>query len=200
MKLLKEVWEKAKISANKEREALEAGTVTWDGELFTGRPDWMKLMSRTPPKLTTEEQAFLDGPVEELCRMTDDWDITHELGDLPEEVWQYIRENRFFAMIIPKEYGGLGFSPIANAAVLAKLWKHFQKYLNISNFSLLLYNVIDCNSPSCFVVPIIIGTSFGMAPISINVLGSSVKKGFLVKAESGDPNHGVGYGIVSKMR
>jgi acyl-CoA dehydrogenase len=104
-----------------EREALEAGTVTWDGELFTGRPNWMELMSRTPPKLTAEEQAFLDGPVEELCRMTDDWYITHELGDLPEEVWQYIRENRFFAMIIPKEYGGLGFSPIANAAVLAKL-------------------------------------------------------------------------------
>ena len=104
-----------------EREALEAGTVSWDGELFTGRPDWTQLMSQPVPKLTEAEQAFIDGPVEQLCAMVDDWQITHELGDLPPEVWKFIREERFFAMIIPTEFGGLGFSAIANAAVLAKL-------------------------------------------------------------------------------
>jgi acyl-CoA dehydrogenase len=104
-----------------EREALEAGTVWWDGELFTGLPDWGRLMALPPPKLSAEEQAFLDGPTEELCRLSDDWRITHELADLPPEVWACIRQHRFFAMIIPKRYGGLEFSPIAVAAVLAKL-------------------------------------------------------------------------------
>ncbi|MDP6435762.1 MAG: acyl-CoA dehydrogenase [Gammaproteobacteria bacterium] len=104
-----------------EREALEAGSVSWDGELFTGLPDWDQLMSRPPPGLTEDEQAFLDGPVEELCEMVDDWQITHELSDLPPEVWDYLRKERFFAMIIPQEYGGLGFSAIANSAVLAKI-------------------------------------------------------------------------------
>ena len=104
-----------------EREALEAGTVSWDGELFTGQPDWNRLMSLPVPQLTAEEQAFLDGPVETLCQMTDDWRITNELGDLAPEAWEYIKQERFFAMIIPKEFGGLGFSPLANARVLAKL-------------------------------------------------------------------------------
>ena len=104
-----------------EREALEAGTVGWDGELFTGLPDWGKLMALPAPRLTAEEQAFLDGPTEELCRISDDWQITHELADLPPNVWAFIKQNRFFAMIIPKRYGGLEFSPIAVAAVLAKL-------------------------------------------------------------------------------
>jgi acyl-CoA dehydrogenase len=104
-----------------EREALEAGTVWWDGELFTGLPDWGRLMAMPPPRLTPEEQAFLDGPTEELCRMADDWRITHELADMPPEVWAFIKEHRFFAMIIPKRYGGLEFSPVAVAAVLAKL-------------------------------------------------------------------------------
>lgn len=104
-----------------EREALEAGTVWWDGELFTGLPDWGRLMALPAPKLSPEEQAFLDGPTEELCRLSDDWRITHELADLPPEVWAFIRQHRFFAMIIPKRYGGLEFSPIAVAAVLAKL-------------------------------------------------------------------------------
>ncbi|MCE7902347.1 MAG: acyl-CoA dehydrogenase [Gammaproteobacteria bacterium PRO9] len=104
-----------------EREALEAGTVGWDGELFSGMPDWGRLMALPPPHLTAEEQAFLDGPTEELCRMSDDWQITHELADMPPEVWAYIKQQRFFAMIIPKRYGGLEFSPIAVAAVLAKL-------------------------------------------------------------------------------
>ncbi|MEO0574521.1 MAG: acyl-CoA dehydrogenase, partial [Pseudomonadota bacterium] len=104
-----------------EREALEAGSVWWDGELFTGLPDWDRLMSMPAPKLTEEEQAFFDGPTEELCRMIDDWQICHELADMPPEIWAYIKEKRFFAMIIPKAYGGLEFSPYANALILKKL-------------------------------------------------------------------------------
>jgi len=104
-----------------EREALEAGNVGWDGELFSGMPDWDRLMSFPAPELSEEEQAFLDGPCEELCRMTDDWQICHELADIPKDVWQFIIKHRFFAMIIPKKYGGLEFSPYANAMVLTKL-------------------------------------------------------------------------------
>jgi acyl-CoA dehydrogenase len=104
-----------------EREALEAGNVWWDGELFSGMPDWDKLVSYPAPKLSEEEQAFVDGPCEELCRMFDDWKINHELGDMPKEVWDFIIEKKFFAMIIPKEYGGLGFSAHANACVIQKL-------------------------------------------------------------------------------
>ncbi|MCC7462345.1 MAG: acyl-CoA dehydrogenase [Gammaproteobacteria bacterium] len=104
-----------------ERDALEAGTVWWDGELFTGNPDWPRLLSAPPARLSAAEQAFLDGPCEELCRMLDDFDITHRRGDLPPEVWQFIRSQGFFAMIIPKKYGGLEFSAYAHSCVLAKL-------------------------------------------------------------------------------
>ena len=104
-----------------EREALEAGTVWWDGELFTGAPKWTKLLSARPPQLTAEEQAFLDGPCEELCRMLDDWNITHERGDLPPHVWEFIKSRGFFAMIIPKRYGGLEFSAYAHSCVLTKI-------------------------------------------------------------------------------
>ncbi len=104
-----------------EKEALEAGTVWWDGELFTGKPDWSKLMSAKPPQLTAEEQAFLDGPCEDLCRMIDDFDITHRRGDMPPEVWQFLKSKGFFAMIIQKKYGGLEFSAYAHSCVLAKL-------------------------------------------------------------------------------
>jgi acyl-CoA dehydrogenase len=104
-----------------EREALEAGTVWWDGELFTGKPDWPKLLSAKAPQLTAEEQAFIDGPCEELCRMIDDWDITHRRADLPPQVWDYLKKKGFFAMIIPKSYGGLGFSAYAHSCVLVKL-------------------------------------------------------------------------------
>ena len=104
-----------------EQEALEAGSVWWDGELFTGMPDWRRLKNLPKPQLTPEEQAFLDGPTEELCRLLDDWQITHELADMPPNVWQFIKEKRFFAMIIPKEYGGLAFSPLANSMILAKI-------------------------------------------------------------------------------
>ena len=104
-----------------EKDALEAGTVWWDGELFTGGPDWDKLLSATPPRLTAEEQAFIDGPCEELCRMIDDWDITHRRADIPPHLWDFIKSKGFFAMIIPKKYGGLEFSAYAHSCVLVKL-------------------------------------------------------------------------------
>ena len=104
-----------------EREALEAGNVWWDGELFSGMPDWDKLMSFPAPQLSEEEQAFIDGPCEELCLMIDDWEINHKIGDMPREVWDYIIEKKFFAMIIPKKYGGLEFSAYANSVVILSL-------------------------------------------------------------------------------
>jgi len=104
-----------------EQTALEAGTVGFEGELFSGKPDWHELLKQPKPELSVEEQAFLDGPVEELCGMIDDWQITHELADLPPEVWAFIKKNKFFGMIIPKSYGGLGFSALAHSAVLQKL-------------------------------------------------------------------------------
>lgn len=104
-----------------EKEALDAGTVWWDGDLFSGKPDWDKLHSLVFPKLSEEEQAFLDGPVEELCAMLDDWHITEERRDLPPEVWQFIKDNGFFGMIIPKKYGGLEFSALAHSSVVMKV-------------------------------------------------------------------------------
>ncbi len=104
-----------------EREALEAGTVWWDGELFTGAPRWEKLLAASPPRLSASEAAFLDGPCEELCRMLDDWNITHERADLPPQVWEFLKSRGFFAMIIPKKYGGLEFSAYGHSCVLAKI-------------------------------------------------------------------------------
>jgi acyl-CoA dehydrogenase len=104
-----------------EQTALEAGTVGFEGELFTGMPDWAQLLGQPKPELTTEEQAFMDGPVEQLCAMVDDWQITHELADLPPEIWEFVKQHKFFGMIIPKAYGGLGFSALAHSAVLQKL-------------------------------------------------------------------------------
>jgi acyl-CoA dehydrogenase len=104
-----------------EKEAIDAGTVWWDADLFSGKPDWGKLLAVRAPRLSPEEKAFLDGPVEELCAMCDDWEITHELQDLPPQVWQYIKDKGFLGMIIPKKYGGLGFSALAHSAVVMKL-------------------------------------------------------------------------------
>jgi acyl-CoA dehydrogenase len=104
-----------------EREALEAGTVWWEGELFTGLPDWDKLEKLPAATLTREEQAFVDGPTEELCQMLDEWHITHERGDLPPEVWEFIKKNGFFGMIIPKKYGGLEFSAYGHSQILIKI-------------------------------------------------------------------------------
>ena len=104
-----------------EREAINAGTVWWDAELFSGRPDWNVLFETGSPKLTKEEQAFVDGPVEKLCELADDWQITHELNDLPEPVWTFIRENKFFGLNASPEYGGLGFSAYAQSCIVQKL-------------------------------------------------------------------------------
>ena len=103
-----------------EKIALEAGTVGWDGELFSGKPDWKKLLDFKIAPLSEEEKAFLDGPAEELCNRLDDWQITQG-RDLPPEIWAYLKSSGFFGMIIPKEYGGLGFSAHGHSAVVTKI-------------------------------------------------------------------------------
>lgn len=104
-----------------EQEALSAGSVWWDREIFSGNPDWNKLYSLPHSALSAEEQAFLDGPVQELCEMLNDWDITNERNDLPPEVWSFIKDNGFLSMIIPKAYGGLEFSALAHSEVVMKV-------------------------------------------------------------------------------
>ncbi|WP_035676780.1 acyl-CoA dehydrogenase [Bradyrhizobium liaoningense] len=104
-----------------EREALEAGDVWWDADLFTGDPDWSKLLKVPQARLTDEERAFLGGPVDELCAMLDEWKIFWEWRDLPQDVWHFVKREKFFGMIIPKEFGGLGFSPYAHSEVVRKI-------------------------------------------------------------------------------
>jgi acyl-CoA dehydrogenase len=104
-----------------EQEALEAGNTWWDAELFTGKPDWHKLNNLPAASLTEEEQAYLEGPVEVLCSMLNDWDITHTRQDLPPEVWSYIKQKKFCGIIIPKQYGGLEFSEFAHSQVVMKI-------------------------------------------------------------------------------
>jgi acyl-CoA dehydrogenase len=104
-----------------EQIALEAGTVGFEGQLFSGKPDWSDLLGQERPQLSVDEQAFLDGPVETLCASINDWEITHELADLPQSMWEFLKSNRFFGMIIPKQYGGLQFSALAHSAVLQKI-------------------------------------------------------------------------------
>ncbi|MBP6727332.1 MAG: acyl-CoA dehydrogenase, partial [Thauera sp.] len=103
-----------------EKDAIEAGTVWWEGELFRGNPDWDKFGKYPWPKLSEEEQAFLDNEVDELCRLTNDWECTQK-QDMPLAVWEYIRDQGFLGMIIPKEYGGKGFSAYAHSQVITKL-------------------------------------------------------------------------------
>jgi len=109
------------VMSDTEREALEAGTSWWEADLFSGRPDWNKLLAFDPPVLNADEQAFIDGPVDELCSMIDDWAITEELHDLPQPVWDFMKQHRFFGMIIPKQYGGLEFSALGHSSVVMKL-------------------------------------------------------------------------------
>jgi len=104
-----------------EKEALDAGTTWFEADLFRGVPDWQKFHHYPEPRLSANEQAFLNGPVEHICKMINDWQTTHELADLSPEVWQYLKENKFFAMIIKKEYGGLEFCAYAQSRVLQKL-------------------------------------------------------------------------------
>ena len=103
-----------------ERDAIDAGTVWWDGELFSGRPNWGTLLGYPRATLTEEEQAFIDGPTEALCAMVNDWEVGQRL-DLPQEAWDYIKAEGFFALIIPKEYGGKGFSAYAHSQIVMKL-------------------------------------------------------------------------------
>lgn len=103
-----------------EKTAIESGTVWVDGELFSGKPDFRRLLREPYPELTPEERAFLDGPVEEVCRMVSDWEVWQKKG-LPPEVWDYLKKEKFFGLIIPREYGGLGFGALANSEVVAKL-------------------------------------------------------------------------------
>ncbi len=104
-----------------EAEAIEAGDTWWDADLFTGAPDWDRFLAIPTATLTAEERAFLDGPVEELCAMLDDWAITWEDQDLPPRVWDFLKRERFFGMIIPRRYGGLEFSPFAHSEVVRKI-------------------------------------------------------------------------------
>ncbi|MEX2367685.1 MAG: acyl-CoA dehydrogenase family protein, partial [Pseudohongiellaceae bacterium] len=103
-----------------EQIALKAGGVWWEGELFSGKPDWSQLLDFKVQALSETEQAFLDGPVEELCRLIDDWQISQD-RDLSPEVWRFIKQNKFLGMIIPTQYGGLGFSAAAHAAVITRI-------------------------------------------------------------------------------
>src|SRR5436309_6806485 len=107
-----------------ERDAIEAGTVRWDAGLFSGRPNWAKLLAVPPPSLTADEQHFLDHEVDELCAMVSDWETTNVYKDLPPQVWQTIKDKGFLGMSIAKEYGGLGFSAYAHSEVMTKLSTH----------------------------------------------------------------------------
>ncbi|HQS66073.1 MAG TPA: acyl-CoA dehydrogenase [Sulfuricurvum sp.] len=108
-----------------EKIALRAGTVWMDGEIFSGRPNFTTILSDSYPTLTAEENAFLNKEVDEVCRMTNDYE-TSERRDLSPQVWQYLKDNHFLGMIIPKQYGGLGFSALGHSAVIQKLATHSQ--------------------------------------------------------------------------
>ena len=104
-----------------EQEALDAGSVWWDGDLFSGKPDWKKMLGFPVPRLTADEQAFMVGPVQELCGMLDEWDITNNRMDLPPEAWKHIRDKGYLGIIIPKKYGGLEFSAFAHSEIVTKI-------------------------------------------------------------------------------
>ena len=119
--LLKRIRQVLPPMSETERAAIEAGSIWWEAELFRGNPDWDRLRGFPQLELTAEEQAFVDGPVEELCAMLDDWDITHKRMDLPPEVWDFLKQHRFWGMIIPRRYGGLEFSNYAHSCVVTKI-------------------------------------------------------------------------------
>ena len=104
-----------------ERDALAAGTVWWEGELFRGNPDWNKLLAYPVPVMTVAEQSFLDNEVEQACALVDDWQVSHELRDMSPQAWQYIKDKGFLGMIIPQQFGGLEFSAYAHSQVVTKL-------------------------------------------------------------------------------
>lgn len=104
-----------------EKEAMEAGSVWWDGELFSGKPDFTKLHHYPKPTLSAEEQSFIDNELETLLAMLDDYKIVKQDRDLPKEVWDYLRKERFFSLIISKEYGGREFSALANSTIVSRI-------------------------------------------------------------------------------
>ena len=108
-----------------EKTALRAGDVWIEGDLFSGKPDFKKIFANPYPKLSDDEQSFLDNEVNEVCAMTSDWDV-FEKRDLPKKVWKYLKKKKFLGMIIPKEYGGLGFSAYGHSCVIEKLATHSQ--------------------------------------------------------------------------
>ncbi len=105
-----------------EQEAIDAGTVSWTRELFSGNPNWQYLHNIKAPKLSDEERAFFDGPTAKLCSMLDDWDITHKRLDMPPKVWKFLKDEGFFSFIIPKQYGGKEFSAYANSEILTRIY------------------------------------------------------------------------------
>jgi len=104
-----------------EKEAINAGTVWWDGELFSGKPNWKKIRRSKPGHLSEEEQAYLDGPVNELCEMLNDWELNHKDYDLPKNVWDFIKNEGLLSLIIPKKYGGKEFSALAHSEIVMKI-------------------------------------------------------------------------------
>ncbi|MDR3491776.1 MAG: acyl-CoA dehydrogenase [Gammaproteobacteria bacterium] len=109
--------------SNTEKEAIDAGDVWWEQDLFCGRPDWKKLLNMPAPKLSAEEQSFVDNQVTTLCDMLDDWQVLNN-HDLPKEAWDYLRKERFFSIVMPKEYGGRGFSAYASSTIVIKIATH----------------------------------------------------------------------------
>lgn len=104
-----------------EQEALDAGTIGWDADLFSGRPNWDNLIGVRKPTLSEAEQAFLDGPTEEVCKMLDDWQIRNDNADMPEHIWQFLKDHKFLGMLIGEEHGGLGFSAQAQSQIVSKI-------------------------------------------------------------------------------
>ena len=119
--LLKKLKSSLPTISDTEKIALDAGTVWWDADLFSGKPDWNKFLATPPAKLSTAEREFINGPVETLCQMINDWQINHDLKDLPTEIWDYLKKEKFFGLIIPKTYSGLEFSALAHSEILAKI-------------------------------------------------------------------------------
>jgi acyl-CoA dehydrogenase len=146
-----------------ERTAIESGSVWAEAELFSGKPDFKALMSESYPSLTAEERAFLDGPVNELCAAIDDWEVW-ESRDLPKAAWDIIRRERFLGMIIPKEYGGLGFSALAHSDVIMKLATR--------------------SIPAC--ITVMVPNSLGPAELLMHYGTDAQKKHLLPRLASGD--------------
>lgn len=146
-----------------EQEALDAGTVWWEGQLFSGKPQWSTLQSYGRAKLNGEEQAFLDNEVETLCAMVDDWDITTQRHDLPPEAWRYMKEQGFLGLIIPREFGGKGFTALGHSEIVRKL----------------------STRNSALSVTVMVPNSLGPAELLLNYGTAEQKKHYLPRLASG---------------